>query len=101
MLGFTIGRVHGNSMLPRIPPDSFIIASRWPLWLKCSAQIGQMYYINHSRYGRIVKTLDIIDSQQRYWFRGESSESVSREAIGAIEQSAIIGRVIWVVKSSG
>lgn len=96
MLGFSIGRVCGNSMLPRITPDSFIIAIKTPRWYP--KRIGQMFYIAHPRYGRIVKTLVAIDDKQ-YWFRGESAESVSTEAIGAISEEQLIGRVVWVVYS--
>lgn len=95
MLGLAIGRVRGSSMLPRIQPDSFIIASRWHLLLPY--RVGQMYYISHARYGLIVKTLRKIDGKN-YWFYGESAESVSSEAIGAVAKDDIIGRVIWVIK---
>lgn len=94
MLGFSIGRVCGNSMLPRIPAGSFILVVKMPRFL---LRTGQMYYLNHPRYGRIVKTLDYIDGEC-LWFRGESKESVSLDAIGAMKQSQLIGWVIAVVK---
>lgn len=94
MLGLSIGRVRGESMSPRIPPDAFIIALKYPRFL---LRVGQVYYLNHPRYGAIVKTLDNIDGD-KLWFRGESQSSVSREAIGAIESNQLIGRVIWVIK---
>lgn len=94
MLGLTIGRVRGNSMLPRIPPDSFIVAIKW--WRFLPKRCGQLYYINHPRYGAIVKTLAFIDGED-LWFRGESDASVSTEAMGAVRHHQLIGRVIWVI----
>lgn len=95
MLGITVGRVCGRSMLPQIPPDSFIIAVRFP---RCfPKRIGQRYYIQHPRYGRIVKTLCQID-REFYYFRGESVESVSTAALGRISESQLIGRVVWVIR---
>ncbi len=93
MLGISIGRVRGHSMWPRIAPDAFIIALYWPQCLP--KRTGQMYYLNHPRYGRIVKTLDSIEGDC-LWFRGESPASVSRQDLGALKQSQVIGRVIWV-----
>lgn len=96
MLGIHIGRVCGNSMLPRITPDSFIIAIKLPRWYP--KRVGQLFYLEHPRYGRIVKTLSVIDGEY-YWFRGESSESVSQTAIGAMTEKNIIGRVIFVIST--
>lgn len=94
MFGLSIGRVRGRSMLPRITPDSFIIAINYPRFLP--KRVGQVYYLSHPRYGRIVKTLAAIEGEN-LWFRGESSESVSMHAIGALQHKHLIGRVIWVV----
>ncbi|PID66082.1 MAG: hypothetical protein CR975_04790 [Gammaproteobacteria bacterium] len=85
-------------MLPRIAPDAFIIALKWPRWLP--KRPGQLYYVNHPRYGRMVKTLDKIEtdsSGELLWFRGESAQSVSPAAIGALRHRQLIGRVIWVI----
>ncbi len=97
MLGISIGRVRGTSMVPRITPDSFIIAMKIPKWYP--KRVGQLFYLQHPRYGRIVKTLSVIDGEQ-YWFRGESESSVSSTAIGAMTEKNIIGRVVFVVSSS-
>ncbi len=94
MLGISIGRVVGNSMLPRLPPGAFFIAIKWPRFFQ---RPGQVYYLHHSRYGSIVKTLDSI-ADDTLWFRGESSQSVSRAAIGPVKPSQVIGRVVWVIK---
>ncbi len=92
-MGFSIGRVQGNSMLPRISPDAFIIACNIPrrYW-----RVGQVFYVQHPRYGRIVKTLVAI-TEKSLRFRGESPDSVSCEAMGELPPSAVIGRVIWVI----
>ncbi len=56
-----------------------------------------MFFIDHPRYGKIVKTLDTISLDSTLWFKGESSSSVPAESIGAISHKQIIGRVIWVI----
>lgn len=95
MLGLRIGRVCGTSMLPRIAPDSFVIACRLPVCYPKKA--GQVFYLHHPQYGLIVKTLSRVDKNGRYWFRGESPESVSENDLGALEEKHIIGRVIKVI----
>ncbi len=96
MLGIRIGRVFGHSMLPRITPDSFIISIKLPKWYP--KRVGQLFYLQHPRYGRIVKTLSVIDNGN-YWFRGESSESVSEAAIGILNEQNIIGRVVFIISA--
>ncbi len=90
-----IGRVRGQSMLPRIPPDAFIITCKLPRYWRKKA--GQIFYLDHPRYGRIVKTLSHIDGQS-YWFRSEANVGVSAEAIGALTDKHILGRVVWVIR---
>ncbi len=90
----SVGRIHGYSMLPRVTPDSFIIAIKLPRWYP--KRVGQLFYLQHPRYGRIIKTLSVIDGR-RYWFRGESNDSVSSEAIGIMTETNIIGNVIFVI----
>ncbi len=97
MLFFSIGRVFGNSMSPRICPDSFIISVKLPRWIP--KKVGQMYYIEHPRYGKIVKTLAHIEDSDTLWFKGESAASVSSAAIGAMTHQQIIGKVLWVIGS--
>ncbi|PIE45315.1 MAG: hypothetical protein CSA45_02950 [Gammaproteobacteria bacterium] len=96
MLGISVGRVRGHSMLPRIAPDSFVVAVKWPHCLP--KRPGQVYYIDHPRHGHIVKTLDRIDAEGCR-FRGESPDSVSSQAIGVVQHHQIIGRVIWVISA--
>lgn len=91
----SIGRVRGVSMLPRISPGAFIVAVKLPsCWRK---RVGQLFYINHPRYGYIVKTLSHIDDRS-YWFRSEAAEGVSELAIGALTEDSILGRVVWVIQ---
>ncbi|PID65446.1 MAG: hypothetical protein CR975_07125 [Gammaproteobacteria bacterium] len=81
-------------MLPRIRPGSFIIAVKMP---RCyPKRPGQLFYLQHPCYGRIVKTLAAVEGEN-YRFRGESGESVTSEAIGVISEKNIIGRVVFVV----
>ena len=93
MFGFSIGRVRGNSMLPRIQPDSYIITIKYPKYLP--KRTGQMFYIDHPRYGPIVKTFTSNDNGN-LWFCGESSDSISPKEIGSISEKHLIGLVIWV-----
>lgn len=95
MLGLTIGRVQGKSMLPRIAPDAFFLAVRLPACYP--KKEGQVFYLHHPKYGFIVKTLSRVDENGQYWFRGESLESVSEEDLGTLEEKHIIGRVIKVI----
>lgn len=55
-----------------------------------------MYYLDHPDYGPIIKTLTRIDGPN-LWFSGESAESLSSAAIGALQHRQVLGRVIWVI----
>lgn len=94
MLGLTIGRVQGQSMLPRIVPNSFVLCLRLPQFFP--KKIGAMYYLKHPQYGAIVKTLAAIHTDGSLEFRGESPHSTSQHALGLLTHKHIIGRVIWV-----
>lgn len=94
MLGLTIGRVQGQSMLPRLLPDSFVLCV-WLPWF-IPKKIGAMYYIQHPQYGAIVKTLAVVHANGNLEFRGESNYSTTQQALGQLHHRHIIGRVLWV-----
>ncbi len=95
MLGFTIGKVQGRSMLPRILHNSFVLCLRLPHFFY--KKIGAVYYINHPKYGPIVKTLAAVHENGSLEFCGESKDSISQKSLGKLTYKHIIGRVVWVI----
>ena len=92
MLGFSIWRISGSSMTPLIPPDSFVLTSRW-LALKPGCQA----IFDHPNFGLMIKTLVSIDNLGRYWFDGENSHSVSCQQIGPVSSEQVRGRVVKLI----
>lgn len=62
---------------------------------------GQRLVFDHPQYGRMIKQVVSVDSEQHtFWAKGLSNESVSIQQIGAMPFESIVGRVIWLIKPS-
>jgi nickel-type superoxide dismutase maturation protease len=96
MFGLKILKVKGQSMAPAIPPDCFILASKWLMLFPVRA--GQRLVISHSTYGVIVKTVAMVDKNGFIWSRGENNGSLSVEQLGPVDKQQIIGRVVCVFR---
>jgi nickel-type superoxide dismutase maturation protease len=101
MLGFSINRVQGMSMHPRLPHDSFIllrsIHHRLMNPTKC-LKVGDTVKCNHPKYGVIIKTITSIDPQGFYWLVGEHESSITSEQIGPVPLERIMAQVIFSIK---
>ena len=93
-LGFSIFKVDGNSMSPRVPHQSYVLTRR----AKNIIVKKSMLIINHKSYGKILKKLVKVDDKNQLWFEGENLSSVSKEMIGPVKSENVIGKVIFVIK---
>lgn len=96
LFGFTLLKVKGHSMFPKIPEHSFVLVNQW-------FNIGrikpdQTILIKHATYGLIIKTVAIIDPYGFIWSRGENPSSLTVERIGPVDKHQIVGRVLFVFK---
>ncbi len=87
--GYSFYRVEGDSMSPSIPKESFIVIKQVNKFT-----IKDFFVFNHQTYGKLMKKLVEVDSNNQLWFEGEFKESVSKKDIGPIKKNQIIGRVV-------
>lgn len=81
-------------MAPIIPEGSFVGAAKWLTIFPVKA--GQKLIIKHPTYGKILKTVAIVDKNGFIWSKGENNNSVSVEELGPIDKQQVLGRVLKV-----
>ena len=96
MLGFKIWKVSGDSMSPRIPELSYVLATSWLKFLP--VREGQTLLLRHRSYGVIIKNVAMVDRNGLIWSKGENERSLTVEELGPVNKDQIIGRVVSVIK---
>jgi len=87
-------KVQGDSMLPKLANDDFVVVSRF-FW---SLRPGDLVVADHDRYNKIIKRIEQVSEQQGYLLTGENEASVSSEQMGWISKQHIFGKVILQIK---
>ena len=100
MLGFSLNRVTGMSMHPRLPHNSFILLYSLPSrgstkFRSTKLKVGDMVKCSHREFGSIIKTIAAIDDQGLFWLKGEHESSVSTQEIGPVHIDLISDKVIF------
>lgn len=100
MLGFSINRVTGMSMHPRLPHNSFILLRSLRSRRANKLRVGDVVRCHHDRYGSIIKTIAVIDTQEFFWLKGEYYSSVSMQDMGPVHIDQISAKAIftWLAK---
>ena len=90
MFGWRLIRVDGESMAPDLPSGSYA------LFRKCrSNRKGDTVLVNHSRLGLIIKDISDFTPGGQIWLKGRSPLSISRQRMGQIDRTQILGKLIW------
>ena len=95
LFNFSIYRVKGDSMSPYVSDHSFVITKRLKNMKK-----NKLLIFDHKVYGKLIKRLINVDSSNFFWFKGNSSKSISMEDIGPIKKEQIIGEIIFSISKS-
>lgn len=85
-------------MSPRIPDKSYVLLHTWLTIFK--PKPGNTLLIKHPKYGDIIKTLDHVDNQGFFWFKGESEQSILMAEIGPISKSQIIAKAYFTLSAN-
>lgn len=85
-------------MSPRIPDNSYVLLFSWLNIFK--PKKGNTLLIKHPKYGDIIKTLNYVDNQGFFWFKGESEQSVSMIEIGPISKDQILAKVCFTLSAN-
>ncbi|GHA42585.1 S24 family peptidase [Photobacterium aphoticum] len=86
-------KVTGSSMLPVFQPGDFVLISRWFRHL----QVGDDVVINHPHYGRIIKRIACVHTNQSLTLTGLHASSVSSTDMGTICPTQVVGKVRYTV----
>ncbi|OUR74229.1 hypothetical protein A9Q78_01090 [Methylophaga sp. 41_12_T18] len=87
-------KVQGDSMLPKLANDDFVVVSRF-FW---SLRPGDLVVADHDRYNKIIKRIEQVSEEKGYLLTGENEASVSSEDMGWISKQQIFGKVILQIK---
>ena len=90
---FSMIKVQGNSMVPRLYNGDFVFISRWHRQIK----IGQLVVVDHTLYRFIVKKVADVSPDGLLWLTGENNESLQPEKMGWIYPNQVVGKVIYCI----
>lgn len=97
LFGWSFVRVDGNSMAPALNDGDYVLARRD----RRPAKADAIVLIRHPTMGRMVKRVRARDDRGRVLVGGDNALSIPSEAIGALPDEAITGRVRWRVSPQG
>ena len=87
---FTIRQIHGYSMLPVLPPGTFVYGWRWFKSLKP----GDVVIFLHDNKEKIKRIERLMDGQMYVTGDHEDSSTDSRH-FGWLDVDAVIAKVVW------
>jgi phage repressor protein C with HTH and peptisase S24 domain len=91
-------KVTGNSLSPFFLPGEYILVWRSPRKFKNLSQ-GDFVVFNHSQFGLLIKKVALNNPGKKYIeTEGIHPESLSKQKIGKIPYSNIIGKVIQRIR---
>ncbi|MCA9332956.1 hypothetical protein KDA00_03715 [Candidatus Saccharibacteria bacterium] len=90
MLPLLIRKVHGHSMMPSFPPNTYICGLRWFNTLKT----GNVIVFEHQGKEKIKRIEKIVD-QKLYVVGDHKDASTDSRAFGLIETDSVTAKVIW------
>ena len=92
-------RVNGNSLQPNYQEGDFVLVAKIP-FLMGKLQRGDVVAFYHPDYGTMIKRVDHIPSEKdEIYVTGTHEYSVDSRDFGPIQRSAVIGKVIWHIRS--
>lgn len=87
-----IVKIVGDSMAPAIEANTYALVR--PTWLK-RLEVGDIIVVNHPSLGLIVKRLVCLDYISGHQISGDSSDSLSKEALGRVPTHDISGVLMF------
>jgi nickel-type superoxide dismutase maturation protease len=84
-----VRRVVGESMLPNLKPGQIVVG-----WKSNQFKVGDIVIIRHDNLEKI-KRVGKIEGRKIYVFGDNVAASTDSRQFGYIDQTQIIGRIIW------
>ena len=94
---FKILRITGRSMLPTLPPDTFVLAVKMPF---SRVNLKDLVVVRTATFGTVVKRVIAVNTaKDTFYLSGDNiAESISANQIGVVNKGDLIGKVYWSVK---
>ena len=89
MLGLNINRVTGDSMLPALAPNCYVLLHNF--CNKKHLKKGQIVKVHHRIYGAIIKRIAYRDKNGLYWLAGDDPNGISTCQLGPVSADQIKG----------
>lgn len=108
MIRVRLLKVTGNSMHPTLMSGVFVLLWRWQIFGGCQrVKVGDIVAVDHPEFGKIIKRISEIEQGiekgsgvRNLRLRGDNAlASVTEAQMGWIEESRVIGKVVYVVRS--
>ena len=90
---FSMIKVQGTSMVPRLQHGDFVFISHWQRSLK----VGDLVVVDHALYRFIIKRVIEIDCNGLLWIAGENESSLKPEELGWITPNKLVGKVLFCI----
>ncbi|WP_216030871.1 S26 family signal peptidase [Alteromonas sp. C1M14] len=86
-------KVAGRSMMPALPPGSFVLVFSPGKW---TLDVNDVVVFRCPNRGKLVKRVLSVEPNKGYFLGGDNiAESISAAEIGWVPRRQIIGKVIW------
>jgi nickel-type superoxide dismutase maturation protease len=90
---FSMIKVQGTSMVPRLQHGDFVFISHWQRSLK----VGDLVVVDHALYRFIVKRVLNIDCNGLLWIGGENETSLQPQELGWVAPHRLVGKVLFCI----
>lgn len=93
-------KVSGNSLTPEYQDGDFVLMLKIPILFKPLVP-GDILVFLHPSYDRMIKKVDHVDEESgKIFVVGTNDFSIDSRDFGMINESDVIGKVIWHIKRS-
>jgi signal peptidase I len=98
---FKLLKVSGDSLTPEYREGDFVLITKIPFFLY-SLKVGDIVAFRHPDYGTMIKKVATISpGGEEIFVMGTHEHSVDSRHFGALQRSALMGKVIWHIRRPG
>jgi signal peptidase I len=92
-------KVSGDSLAPAYQEGDFVVVSKIPFFLG-TLRRGDVIVFKHPVYGTMMKKVErVVPDRDEIYVVGTHGNSVDSRQFGAISTKALVGKVIWHIRS--
>jgi phage repressor protein C with HTH and peptisase S24 domain len=95
LFGWTLARVHGDSMAPTLQHGDYVIARR------SQVRAGAIMLVRHPRLGLLVKRISAVASDGGFRLAGDNPMSASGQTLGQLDTGVWCAAVRWRISPAG